>query len=593
MSINFKSQAWSLADLYDSLDSPKIEAGLVLLEEKLQLFESFRPKLADDISAEMFVEILTLNEEIFRLFRRLSGFGSLSFSGNTQDQQAQTYLARISQIAAEASNRAMFFSLWWKQTDDATAERLLASAGRLRYWLESMRAQRPYTLSEAEERIINLKDVTGVNALNRLYASITNRYEFKLEVDGDTQSLTRSQLQVYARSTDPTLRAASYQALFDVYAHDVSILGQIYQSIVRNWRSEYVDVRGYAAPISTRNRANDIPDAVVTTLLETSRKNAGLFQRFFALKARWLGVEKLRRYDIYAPVVKSTATYDFDQAVKLVLDSFNEFDPRISQLALRVFEDDHYDSESRKGKRGGAFCATIDPQLTPYVLQSFQGEARDLATMAHELGHAVHAMLAEHQSPLSQQATLPLAETASTFGEMLLLDKMLASEPSEDVKRDLLFSNMDDAYATIMRQAYFAQFEIDAHEAIANNASVDEISDLYLKLLHEQFGDSLEMSDDFKYEWAAVPHFYSTPFYVYAYAFGQLLALALYRQYKQEGDLMIPRYVELLAAGSSEAPIVILERAGIDVYSAEFWQGGFDYLAEQLAYLESLPLPTG
>ncbi|MGB1249809.1 MAG: M3 family oligoendopeptidase [Candidatus Promineifilaceae bacterium] len=595
MSIEFRSQAWSLAELYESLDAPEIEQSLVLLDEKVKTFETYRPKLEATISADMFNEIIALNEETYRLFRRLSGFGALSFSGNTQDQQAQAYLARISQIAAEASNRTMFFSLWWKQVDEANAERLLATAGRLRYWLERIRAQRPHTLTEAEEKIVNLKNVNGSSALTRLYSSITNRYAFKLDLDDGTseaREMTRAEIQVYVRSTDPAVRAAAYQALLTVYAEEAPILGQIYQALVRDWRSEHVVLRHHDSPISVRNKANDIPDEVVHTLLDTARKNAPLFQRFFQLKARWLNVDKLRRYDVYAPVVKSTSTYNFDDAVKLVLDSFNEFDPQISQLALRVFEDEHYDSESRKGKRGGAFCATIDPQLTPYVLQSFQGEARDLATMAHELGHAVHAMLAEHQSSLTQQATLPLAETASTFGEMLLLDKMLASDPEEDVQRDLLFSSMDDAYATIMRQIYFAQFEVDAHEAIANNASVDELSEIYLNLLHEQFGDALDISDDFKHEWVAIPHFYNTPFYVYAYAFGQLLALALYRQYKVEGDAMIPRYVELLAAGSSEAPIVILERAGIDVYSAEFWQGGFDYLAEQLEQLEALPLPT-
>ena len=590
MSIEFKPQAWSLAELYESLDAPEVEESIARLEEQVQMFEAFRPKLTPDISAETFNEILLLNEAIFRLFRRLYGFGSLSFSGDTQSQQAQAYLARVSQIAAEASNRTMFFSLWWKEVDDDNAERLLVTSGRLRYWLEDIRAQRPYTLTEAEERVVNLKNVNGAQALKQLYSSITNRYVFKLTIDGEEKELTRSELTVHVRSTDPDMRAATYQSQFAVYSHDAPILGQIYQALMRDWRSEYVDLRHHASPIAVRNRANDIPDEVVTTLLDTARKNASLFQRFFELKARWLGVEKLRRYDIYAPVVKSTANYSFDEAVCLVLDSFNEFDPKISRLAMRVFEDNHYDSESRKGKRGGAFCATIDPQLTPYVLQSFQGDPRDVATMAHELGHAIHAMLAEHQSSLTQQATLPLAETASTFGEMLLLDKMLASDPSPEVQRDLLFSSMDDAYATIMRQAYFALFEREAHEAIANNASVDELSDLYLELLKEQFGDSLELSDDFKHEWVAIPHFFSTPFYVYAYAFGQLLALALYRQYKVEGDAMIPRYVELLAAGSSEAPIVILERAGIDVYSAEFWQGGFDYLAEQLTQLEALPL---
>jgi oligoendopeptidase F len=336
---------------------------------------------------------------------------------------------------------------------------------------------------------------------------------------------------------------------------------------------------------------NDIPDAVVDTLLEVARRNASIFQRYFRLKARWLGVEKLRRYDIYAPLAKSDRRYSFDQAAHTVLDSFDAFTPLAARLAQRVFDEKHLDSEVRKGKRDGAFCATVTPDLTPYVLVNYQGRADDVATLAHELGHAIHAMLAEHHSLFTQHSSLPLAETASTFAEMLLVDRLLADETDEAVRRDLLFRQLDDAYATIMRQSYFALFERQAHEMIHQGATTDELSAAYMENLREQFGDSLVIGEEFRWEWVSIPHIYNVPFYVYAYAFGQLLVLSLYQQYKQEGEAFKPRYLEILAAGGSASPESILNQAGIDMRDPAFWQGGFDVLDRLVAQLEALPVP--
>jgi oligoendopeptidase F len=299
--------------------------------------------------------------------------------------------------------------------------------------------QKPYTLSEPEEKIINLKDVNGTHALVTLYSTITNRYSFQLEVDGEEKELSREELTVYYRDPDPTMREAAYKELYRVYDADGPILGQIYQSILRDWRSEGMDLRGYSAPIALRNLANDIPDDVVETLLDVCRKNAPLFHRFFQLKARWLGVDRLRRYDIYAPVAQSEKTYSYNDAVAMVLESFRQFDPSMADLVQRVFDEDHIDSEVRKGKRSGAFCSTVTPDLTPWVLQSYNGTPRSVATMAHELGHGVHSMLAAHHTKLTQHSSLPLAETASTFAEMLLVDHLLEIEDDPDVRRDILF----------------------------------------------------------------------------------------------------------------------------------------------------------
>jgi len=285
-------------------------------------------------------------------------------------------------------------------------------------------------------------------------------------VDGETKELTRGELMTYVHSADPDLRARAYQELYRVYGNEAPILGQIYQNLVRDWRNENLGLRGFASPISVRNLDNDIPDEVVDTLIEVTRQNLDVFQRYFKHKAKKLGVEKLRRYDIYAPVSNSSKEYSFAQAAELTFEAYERFDHEFAAKAQRVFADQHIDSEVRKGKRGGAFCSTILPELTPWVLLNFQGRSEDVSTMAHELGHAVHSMMAEHHPLYTQHACLPLAETASTFGEMILTDLLLERETDPQEIEGILFRQLDDAFATILRQVYFAIFERDAHEKI-------------------------------------------------------------------------------------------------------------------------------
>ena len=361
----FSQSRWSLADLFPAINSPELDAAFSRLNDVVTELEKIRPELSPEISIERFLAILKQNEEASRLARRIGSFASLSFSQDTQDQSAMNLMARVDQFMAELENRTLFFSLWWKDLPDAAAARLMDGSGDYRYWLEEMRHFKPHTLSEPEEKVINLKNVTGSSALGNLYDQLTNRYTFKLNVDGEIKELTRGELSVFSRQYDPALRAAAYQELYRVYGEDGPILGQIYQTLVRDWRNEEITLRKFSSPIAARNLANDIPDDVVDTLLDVCQRNAPIFHRFFRLKARLLGMQRLRRYDVYAPVASSDKKYGFDEAVQIVLDSFYQFAPRVSELARRVFAENHLDSEVRKGKRGGAFCATPSPTLTP------------------------------------------------------------------------------------------------------------------------------------------------------------------------------------------------------------------------------------
>jgi oligoendopeptidase F len=580
---------WNLGELFSGFDSPDLQAAFDNVEEQVASFEGVRGKLKPDMDADNFLEVVRASEATTRIINRIYAFAGLSFASDTQDQSAQSLLGRVQQFAAEMQNRTLFFSLWWKDLDEENAERLMSSSGDYRYFLEEMRHFKPHTLTEPEEKIVNLKDVTGMGALITLYDAITNRYVFKLQVNGEVKEMTRGELMTYVQGTDPDLRAQAYQELYRVYGEDGPILGQMYQTRARDWHNENISLRKFSSPMSVRNLANDIPDEAVTALLEVTKKNAKIFQRYFKMKAKQMGLERLRRYDIYAPVAKSEKPFEYDAAAEMVLESFTAFDSKIGELARRVFEEDRLDSEVRKGKQGGAFCASINPEDTPFVLVNYTGKARDVATLAHELGHAIHAMLASHHSAFTFHSSLPLAETASTFGEMMLTEKLLAEETDEAVRRDILFKQMDDAFATILRQVYFALFEREAHAMIQKNASVDELSAAYMENLKEQFGDSVELSDEFKWEWVSVPHIYHTPFYVYAYSFGQLLVFSLYQQYKAEGESFKPKYLKILSAGGSEAPAKILAEAGIDISSAKFWQGGFNVLSRMVDELEKIP----
>ena len=588
MADTFVQTRWTLKDLLPAHAGPQLTDYLSQLEETLGDLESARSRLTPDLPTAEFVSILNRYESVGELAYRLGDYAALWFAEDTQNQAALNFKGRIDQLLAQASNRLLFFSLWIKSLDDASADRLLAASGDRRYHLESLRRFKPYTLSEAEERIITLKNVNGSDALVTIYDMITNKFQFTLVIDGETKTLTRDALGAYVRHPSPDLRAAAYRELYRVYGEHSALLAQIYNFRVRDWHAEALAVRHYAEPISVRNLSNDIPDAVTDVLLAASRNNNHLFQRYFTLKAKWLGLPKLRRYDIYAPLLESEKQYAYNEAVQLVLASFRDFSPALAEKARRVFVDGHVDAEVRPGKLGGACCYGVLPNVSPWVLVNFAGRARDVSTLAHELGHAIHALMAADHSALTFYSSLPLAETASTFAEMLLTDRLLKAETDPAVRRDLLAGQIDDAYATVQRQAYFTLFEREAHRLVADGQSVAEITAHYVANLAEQFGDAVDIADEFKWEWISIPHIYHTPFYTYAYSFGQLLVLALYQMYRSEGEAFKPKYLKILAYGGSEAPAKILAEAGIDIASPAFWQGGFDVIQGWIDDLESL-----
>ncbi len=580
---------WTLKKLLPATSGAEFDAVVRDLKNRVTAFEAHRAQLSDEMEEREFLQVLREVEQIGVASRKLGAYAGLWFAENTQDGGALTFRRQVEQMLTEMGNRTLFFSLWWKSLNDDAATRLMKNSGDLKYFLEADRLFKPHTLTEPEEKIVNLKDVNGVNGLITLYDMLTNRLKFTLTVNGKAKTMTREELMTHVRQSDADLRAAAYRELYRVYAGEGKLLAQIYAYRVQDWASEQLQLRHFQSPIAVRNLVNDVPAAATDALLEVCRANASVYQRYFKKKAKWLGLKQLRRYDIYAPLQPSNKKYPYAHAVEMVLESFRAFSPRVAQLAQRVFDDQHVDSEMRAGKMGGAFCAGVLPGLSPYVLLNYAGKANDVSTMAHEMGHAIHALLASEHSALTFHSALPLAETASVFAEMLLTDRLLADEKDLSVRRDLLASKIDDTYATIMRQAYFILFERQAHEMFAQGKSVEDVCKTYIENLREQFGDAVQIGDEFQWEWVSIPHIYHTPFYTYAYSFGNLLTLALYKQYQKEGDAFKPRYLKILAYGGSASPTHILSEAGIDITSKAFWQGGFDVIKEWIEQLEALP----
>lgn len=577
---------WSMDDLMPPPVDQALDSTFSELDQAVAGFEAMRDSLREDISAEAFSGILDQIERINLMMSRLEAYADLWLTEDTQNPDALALRDRVDETLTESSNRMLFFDLWFKGLPDEPARRLIARGGDRHYFLEAMRQFIPYTLSEPEEKLINLKDVNGVDALANLYDMITNHFAYTLQVDGETLTLTRDQVGGYFRHPSPEVRAAAYRELYRVYKENSTVLAQIFLHRARDWNAEGIELRGYVSAISPRNLGNDLPDAVVDTLLGVCRENVGIFQRYFEMKRRWLGLGKLKRYDIYAPLVESDKTFSHGDAVSMVMDSYEAFSPKVADLAQRVFNEQHLDSETRPRKRGGAFCYGPLPGITPWVMLNYEGRARDVATLAHELGHAIHNMLAGDHSILTYSPSLPLAETASVFAEIQLIDRLLKQETDPAVRRDLLAYSIDDAYVTVIRQAYFTLFEREAYRLIDEGGSVEDLTELYMGNLKEQFGEAVELSDEFQWEWLTVPHMYSSPFYTYAYSFGQLLVLALVQQYRVEGEAFVPKYLKILSYGGSESPSKILGEAGLDITSPAFWQGGFDVIQAMITDLE-------
>jgi oligoendopeptidase F len=593
-----KIGSWKLDDLVKDPTEKEFQDFLESITTKVGQLERRRGELNNSISALEFENFLHSIEEISEKVGIASGYAHLSYAADTSSNELAALETRMATFGSNIANRLLFFDLWFKkELDEENAQHLIESVSPVyREHLKYLRLLAKYTLTEPEERIINTLEVTGTGALIKIYDRMTSGFEFVAKLKRGRKSITktfnnREKLLTLTRSIKAGEREVAYKSLLEVYRKNSGVLGEIYQNRIVEWRDECVNMRGFKSPISVTNTQNNLDDTTVDTLLGVCKRNSIVFQEYFKQKAKMLGVKKLQRYHLYAPLtikVSHQKRFTYGEAVDTVLQTFGDFDPKFRELAEKIFNEQHIDSEIRKSKLGGAFCSSISPKITPYVLLNFDGKSRDVSTIAHEFGHAIHSMTSSDKPLTVWHAPLPLAETASVFAEMLLNDK-LSERLTKVERRILLAQQIDDLYATIMRQAYFTLFEIDAHRVVAErNATIDMLSELYLNNLKEQFGDSVNVTDDFQWEWLYIPHFYHTPFYCYAYSFGNLLVVSLYQQYKSEGKSFIPKYLNILSAGGSQKPEYLLKESGIDISKDEFWQQGFDLVADKIQELKKM-----
>jgi len=573
----YQLSSWDLSEIKPA-DLQKVFHEI---ETKTKRIEQWRPKLKDTIPSKDFLSLLAHLEEIQILNSKIGVYAQLWFAEDSSDQDASALLSQVENFLTKMNNHLIFFGLWFKQLPEKEAVRLINSSGKYRYFLEKMYQSKPYVLKEQEEKIINIKDVTGVSALNSIYNILCSQFQFEFA----GKKIGQEELLTFVRSPSPNKREAAYRTLLEKYRAHKDIIGEIYRNIATDWREENIHLRGHASPINVRNFGNDIPDKAVEVLLKVCERNEPLFQRFFELKRKKLGLKKMRRFDLYAPLQKQKEKeIPYSEGISTVLETFHDFSPAFHQEASKIINANHIHSLVQKNKDTGAFCCSVTSKLNPYVLLNYTGTLRDVSTLAHELGHGIHHNLAKEHTEFTFHAPLPLAETASIFSEMVLSERLLKKYP--DRAKNLLFIKLEEIYASIIRQAGFVRFEIKAHKMLEEGKTIDEMSKVYLQDLRKQLGSKVEVDDIFAYEWCYIPHIFHTPFYCYAYAFGNLLTLALYETYKEKGPGYAPKIVEMLAKGGSQSPSEITKAVGVDITSETFWQSGFDVIAQMLKKVE-------
>lgn len=586
-----ESVQWDLDQILPLDEFDKLYAEI---EAEIPEYADWQKKLTPGISIELFQGYISWSQSLIEKFTCLVDRVALWETTDIKAGEPARLKARAQDLGVKLSEQSRPVNMWFKgkavegmQTlDDENAARLFASLKDYEYSLQYSRKVAKFTLSLEAESIIAHKDTTGTSVLTDLRDAIEADFVYSFKLDGKSHSYdTASELMRHIYAPNPIEREAAYRALYVPYEREKQKFFKIYQAVVKDWDYES-KLRGYDSTIAMRNVGNHIPDRAIETLLAVCEEESVIFQEFFRWKQKQLGLPSMRRFDLYAPIGESQQEFSYAEAVDLTMQSFTEFSPEFAAKAKRIIEEQHIDSHPSPTKRGGAFCATVTPALAPYVLLNYAGKARDVSTLAHELGHGVHSLYASHLPIGVQHANLPLSETASTFGEMLLFENMLASLENEADRKAMIAEKVADSYATICRQTYFVKFELEAHKAIPQGAGVEDLERLWLDTLKSQFGDAVELDDVFRHEWAYIPHIVHTPFYCYAYSFGELLSLSLYARYKREGKPFVGKIENILKAGGSRDPHEVLMEVGVDMTSADFWRGGFAIIRDWVAQLQ-------
>lgn len=583
-----KKILWDLSDLFSAPDDPALLTILDTSPKKAAEFAlSYKEKLASLTPIELLTAITT-KETLLTPLYKVSQYASLSYAVATNNSTIKSLQSRIEDVYTETSNHLLFFGLEIGSFSAQHLTKLLkdTALSPYAYMLKRYYDTAQFDLSEPEEKIINIKDITGVDSHQTLYGDLTASFSFKLTVDGERKERTGSEVRSLRLHPDQQTRQRAMKTFFKRYKDEKITIEHIFNATLKDFNTER-KLRGYSSPISVRNQGNDLPDSVVDLLHNVTTSSNTLVQRYYTLKKRCLGLTSMTLADIYAPLPASSQVFTYPEAQQLVLDGFQAFDSEFYTIARSFFEQNRIHAPVLKHKRGGAFCSGATPDVAPYILLNFLGKPRDVATMAHEIGHGIHDVLASKQPLSLYHPILPLAETASVFSEMIISDLIKNRLTSKEEKIIFLCEKLEDIFATSHRQNMFSTFEKQAHHiASTSRLTADTCCDIYHSLLKGMFGKSVTIPKEYLWEWATIPHFIDYPFYVYAYNFGNLLVLSLYESYLEEGSAFIPKIKTCLATGSARSPIDITQSMGIDIRQKTFWDKSIRRIENLLEELE-------
>ncbi len=586
--VGLDGTSWDLSDLYSSLQDHKIEEDIDHLFRKAESFEKkYRGKInSPSLTPNTLLKAVTELESISERIGKLLSYAYLVFAADTSKPEHGGFLQKVQEKTTEVRKLLIFFELEWIALNSDKVNKLLRDEVLSHYahFLEKQRKYKPHRLSELEEKVCDEKDNTGARAFKRLFDEALSNIRFKVRLHGKIASLSETETLALLYDPDRRKRKAAARGLTKGLKENAHVLTFIFNTLVHD-HSISDRLRSFAYPMASRHLDNEIDKQTVESLMKSCERNYDMVDSYYKLKKNLLGIRNFYDYDRYAPILSDSNKIPYNESRRIILTSFNKFSPKMSTIAERFFEKRWIDSERRDGKRGGAFSHGTVPSAHPYVLTNYTGRMRDVMTLAHELGHGVHQYLSGEQGYFQSDTPLTTAETASVFAEMLVFHALMEGETSPQARLSIICGKLEDIFATVFRQVVLTRFEERMHEARRSKGelAIEAINEIWIEANKPMFGDSVQMTEDYSYWWMYIPHFIHSPFYCYAYSFGELLALALYGRYVSEGDAFVPRYIQLLSSGGSRSPDELLRLVEVNIKDPNFWQGGLNLLGEMVA----------
>ncbi|HIJ79295.1 MAG: M3 family oligoendopeptidase [Desulfobulbaceae bacterium] len=575
---------WNLTDLYNSIEDPNVNEDIAWCEQEAVAIKTESAGTVANLSAQGLMALVTRLEKLETRLGKLSTFAFLNFTTQTQNAAAGAFLQKLKEAGSRISRETVFFELEWSSLADEKCQELLADKTLTTYLhhLTSMRRYAKHLLSQTEETLLIEKSPVGRGSWTNLFDKVMGHLKFGEQQRSEEEVLT----DLY--SPDREVRKQAATELTEGLKSQLHILTHIFNTLLAD---KMIDdrLRKYPSWVSSMNLYNELNDNSVDILIAAVTSRYDIVQRYYKMKAKLLALPELTDYDRYAPLPHlPTETVAWPQCREMVLTAFRDFSPKMGEIAENFFSKQWIHAPLMEGKRGGAFAHPCVPEVHPYVMVNYTGSLRDISTVAHELGHGVHQFLAAERGYYNSSTTLVLAETASVFAELLLFNSQLNLLQDEAGKKAFICQKLESIFATVFRQVSMNRFENLAHNARreAGELSHQQLSEHWLSTQRAMFADSVKLRDDYAIWWSYIPHFLSTPGYVYSYAFGELLVLALYDLYKKDSESFVPKYLELLAAGGSKSPYELVKPFGVDLDDPSFWQGGLNTIDEMLRLVE-------